>query len=313
LAQINTNGRFNMYGDFLVTEGTYNFMYGGVIQKDFKVVQGGSLVWEGDPLQAEINIEAILGNINSNPSILLDNPINQSIPVEVKIHLTEKLELPTLDFDLLFPNVNSTLKSELEYRLSDKDAKQFQALSLMATGAFRSELTFDSQDALGLVSGRVTNLLNDIISSKNGKLDLGLNFELGENNPDYVTDSRVGVTLSTKLSDRVLINGKVGVPIGGVNETVIAGDFEIEVLLNEDRTLSLKFFNRENSIQNFGEQIGYTQGLGLSYNVEFNNLNELFKRLFEKKNTTLLTPVNKASNNDKSSLSKYNRFKNNRP
>jgi len=276
-------------------------------------VQGGSLVWEGDPLQAEINIEAILGNINSNPSILLDNPINQSIPVEVKIHLTEKLELPTLDFDLLFPNVNSTLKSELEYRLSDKDAKQFQALSLMATGAFRSELTFDSQDALGLVSGRVTNLLNDIISSKNGKLDLGLNFELGENNPDYVTDSRVGVTLSTKLSDRVLINGKVGVPIGGVNETVIAGDFEIEVLLNEDRTLSLKFFNRENSIQNFGEQIGYTQGLGLSYNVEFNNLNELFKRLFEKKNTTLLTPVNKASNNDKSSLSKYNRFKNNRP
>ena len=46
----------------------------------------------------------------------------------------------------------------------------------------------------------------------------------------------------------------------------------------------LSFFNRENSIQNFGEQIGYTQGLGLSYNVEFNNLNELFKRLFEKKN-----------------------------
>ncbi len=312
LAQINTNGRFNMYGDFLVSEGTYNFMYGGVIQKDFKVVQGGSLVWEGDPLQAEINIEAILGNINSNPSILLDNPINQSIPVEVKIHLTEKLELPTLDFDLLFPNVNSTLKSELEYRLSDTDTKQFQALSLMATGAFRSELTFDSQDALGLVSGRVTNMLNDIISSDNGKLDLGLNFELGENNPDYVTDSRVGVTLSTKLSDRVLINGKVGVPIGGVNETVIAGDFEIEVLLNEDRTLSLKFFNRENSIQNFGEQIGYTQGLGLSYNVEFNNLNELFKRLFEKKTTSTLTSNKSTSNEDESSLSEYNRIKNNK-
>ena len=309
LAQINTNGRFNMYGDFIVSEGTYNFIYGGVIQKDFKVVPGGSLVWEGSPLQAEINIEAIHDNINANPSILLDNPINQSIPVEVKIHLTERLELPTLDFDLVFPNVNSTIKSELEYRLSDKDAKQFQALSLLATGSFRSELSFGAQDALGLVSDRVTTMLNDIISSENGKLDVGIDLQLGESNPNYVSDSRVGVTLSTRLSDRVLINGKVGVPVGGVNETVIAGDFEVEVLLNEDRTLSLKFFNRENSIQNFGEQIGYTQGLGILYNVEFENLNELFQKLFKKKESVLNSTPKNSKKEKGNSLSDYNNFK----
>ena len=55
------------------------------------------------------------------------------------------------------------------------------------------------------------------------------------------------------------------------------------MLINEDRTLSLKFFNRENSIQYFGEQIGYTQGIGLSYNVEFDNLKELFQKIFSKK------------------------------
>lgn len=309
LAQINTNGRFKMYGDFVVSEGTYNFIYGGVIQKDFKVVPGGNLVWEGDPLQAEINIEAIHDKITANPSILLDNPVNQSIPVVVKIHLTDRLELPTLDFDLEFPNVNSTLKSELQYRLNDKDTKQFQALSLLATGAFRSELSFDSQDALGLVSDRVTSMLNDIISSKNGKLDIGLDFELGENNPNYVTDSRVGVTLSTKLSDDVLINGNLGVPIGGVNKTVIAGDFEIEVLLNEDRTLSLKFFNRENSIQNFGEQIGYTQGLGVSYNVEFDNLKELFQKLFKKQEKVMDNTVKNKSQESDNSLPEYNTIK----
>jgi hypothetical protein len=309
LAQINTNGRFNMYGDFIITEGTYNFIYGGVIQKDFRVVPGGTLVWEGSPLQAEINIEAIHDNISANPSILLDTPINQSIPVEVKIHLTERLELPTLDFDLIFPNVNSTIKSELEYRLSDKEAKQFQALSLLATGSFRSELSFGSQDALGLISDRVTTLLNDIISSENGKLDIGLNLEIGENNPNYVTDSRVGVTLSTRLSDRVLINGKVGVPVGGVNETVIAGDFEVEVLLNEDRTLSLKFFNRENSIQNFGEQIGYTQGLGISYNVEFDNLNELFQKLFKKNESVMKQTPKKKSKESDNQLSEFNKIK----
>lgn len=310
LVQINTNGRFNMYGDLIVTEGVYNFIYRGIIQKDFDVVPGGSLVWEGDPLQAEINIEATYDNLNANPSILLDNPINQSIPVEVKIHLTDKLELPTLDFDLNFPNVNSTLNSELQYRLSDKDSRQFQALSLLTTGDFRSELSFDTKDALGLVSDRVTTMLNDIISSENGKLDIGIDLRLAENNPDFVSDGRVGVTLSTQISDMVLINGKLGVPFGGVSETVVAGDFEVEVILNEDRTLSLKFFNRENSIQNFGEQIGYTQGLGLSYNVEFNNLKELFRKLFRNNKKTGTNSDEKNSNKEVTkSLSEFNTFK----
>ena len=281
LVQINTNGKFNMYGDFIVNEGQYNFIYGGLIQKEFDVLPGGTLVWEGDPLQAEINIEAIYDDIQANPSILLDNPTNQSIPVEVKIHLTDRLEKPTLDFDLRFPNVNSTLNSELQYRLDDSESKQFQALSLLATGSFKSELSFDSQDAFGLVSDRATALLNELLADNEGKLQFGVNYQKGENRPDFQTDDRLGVTLTTQLSDRVLINGKVGVPIGGVNETVVAGDLEIEVLLNEDRTLALKFFNRENSIRNFGEQIGYTQGVGLSYNVEFDNLKELLQKIFK--------------------------------
>ena len=216
-----------------------------------------------------------------NPSTLLDNPINQSIPTEVEIHLTGELEQPDLNFDIRFPSVNSTLNSELADRLRDQDRRQFQALSLLATGSFRSELTLDSQDAFGLVSDGVTNMLNDLISDDDNKVKLGIDVDLGETTPDYETDSRVGVTLSTKLSDNVLINGKVGVPIGGVNKTTVAGDFEVEVLLNEDRTLSLKFFNRENSIQNFGEQIGFTQGIGVSYNIEFDNLRELFQELFK--------------------------------
>ncbi len=281
LAQINTNGKFNMYGDFIVTSGIYNFIYGGLIQKEFDVLQGGTLVWEGDPLQAQINIKAVYDKIQANPSILLDNPINRSIPVEVEIHLTGELEKPDPTFNLRFPNVNTTLNSELQYRLDDNESRQFQALSLLATGSFRSELSFNATDAIGLVSDRASTLLNNLISSDDGTVDVGFDFQLSENNPEYETDSRVGVTLSTKLSDRVLINGKVGVPIGGVSETVIAGDIEIEVMLNEDRTLTMKVFNRENSIRNFGEQIGYTQGVGLAYNVEFDNLKELFQKLFK--------------------------------
>jgi len=283
LTRITTNGIFEMNGDFFITEGIYNFNYQGVIEKEFRVLYGGTLVWEGDPLKAEINIEAVYDKIQANPSVLLENPINRSIPVEVKIHLTEELEQPNIDYDLAFPSVSSTLDSELRYRLNDKDSKELQVISLLATGAFRNELSFGSQDAFGLVSDRVQSMINEILSSEDGKLNLGVDFQIGQNTPDFETSSRVGVTLSTKLSDNILINGKVGVPIGGVSETVIAGDFEVEMLINEDRTLSLKFFNRENSIRYFGEQIGYTQGIGLSYNVEFDNLNELFQKIFSRK------------------------------
>jgi hypothetical protein len=286
LAQINTKGKFQMFGDFIVLSGIYNFSFGRIIQKQFKVVKDGTLGWNGSPLSADINIKALYDGISVNPSTLLDNPINQSIPTEVEIHLTGQLEQPNLDFDVRFPSVNSTLNSELSDRLRDKDRRQFQALSLLATGAFRSELTLDSQDAFGIVSDGFTNILNELFADDDNKVKLGIDVDLGETTPEYESDSRVGVTVSTKLSENVLINGKVGVPVGGVSETTVAGDFEVEVLLNEDRTLSLKFFNRENSIQNFGEQIGYTQGVGLSYNIEFDNLKELFNELFSNKNKT---------------------------
>ena len=305
LAQINTKGKFQMFGDFIVLSGIYNFSFGRIIQKKFKVVKDGTLAWDGSPLNADINIKALYEGINVNPSTLLDNPINQSIPTEVEVHLTGKLENPDLNFDIRFPSVNSTLNSELADRLRDKDRKEFQALSLLATGAFRSELTLDSQDAFGLVSDGVTSMLNELFADDENKVQLGIDLDLGKTTPEYETDSRLGVTVSTKISDNVLINGKVGVPVGGVSETTVAGDFEVEVLLNEDRTLSLKFFNRENSIQNFGEQIGYTQGLGLSYNIEFDNLKELLGALFKKQTKEIKSTTDQDFNPEKTDFMNF--------
>ena len=309
LAQINTKGKFQMFGDFIVLSGFYNFSFGRIIQKQFKVVKDGTLAWDGSPLSADINIKALYDGISVNPSTLLDNPINQSIPTEVEIHLTGKLDNADLDFDVRFPSINSTLNSELSDRLRDKDQREFQALSLLATGTFRSDLSLDSQDAFGLVSDGVTNMLNEFFSDDENKVQLGINVDLGETTPEYETDSRVGVTVSTKLSDNILINGKVGVPVGGVSKTTVAGDFEVEVILNEDRTLSLKFFNRENSIQNFGEQIGYTQGVGVSYNIEFDNLKELFQELFKTKSKTDQTNLEPSLKQNASGVPNYIEFK----
>ena len=285
LVQINTNGKFNMYGDFIVAKGVYNYIYEPIIRKEFKVRPGGTLVWNGEPTKAEINLTAVYSQLQANPSILLDNPINRSIPVEVEIQLSGQLERPEPNFDLRFPSVNSALNSELGYRLNDNESKQFQALSLLATGTFTNQLKLDEQAVYGNLVERFSDAVNSAISGGNDAIQLGLDYQLGRKTQDYITENRVGFSLSGKISDRVLFNGKVGVPFGGVNETVVAGNFEIQVLLNEERTLTLNIFNKENDIQNFGEAIFFTQGVGLSYDVEFDNLKELLRKIFKPETT----------------------------
>ncbi|MBD0832172.1 translocation/assembly module TamB domain-containing protein [Aestuariibaculum sediminum] len=281
LVEINTNGKFNMWGDFSVFEGVYNFAYGGLIQKQFIVQPGGTINWEGDPLDAELNMQAVLKE-QTNPSPLLENPINRSIPVELYIDLKGELTQPTPEFSFKFPNVNSTIKSELQYSLESPDDRQNQALYLISTGSFSrglNELNFS-----GTIADRLNGIINGIFSGGDGKVNIGLNYEAGANRPDYQTGDRFGVTLQTKITDRVLINGKVGVPVGGAgaSETVIAGDVQIDFLLNEEGTLTATVFNRENSIRNFGEGIGYTQGIGASYSVDFDTFKELIRNLFKK-------------------------------
>jgi hypothetical protein len=73
------------------------------------------------------------------------------------------------------------------------------------------------------------------------------------------------------------------VPVGGVSESVIVGNVEIQMQLNEDGSLTAQVFNRENNINYIGEGIGYTQGLGLTYNVEFNTFKEMIRKIFTNK------------------------------
>ena len=138
-----------------------------------------------------------------------------------------------------------------------------------------------------------SGLLNSVLGGGNDKFNFGLSYEQGYTASEIDTDDRIGVSVSTQISDKILLNGRVGVPVGGVSETVVAGDVEVQILLNEEGTLSAKIFNRENEINEFlAERQGYTQGVGLSYQVDFEDFKDLWQRIFKKKqdSTTLKKP-----------------------
>lgn len=303
LVEINTNGKFKMWGDFSVFEGVYNFAYGGLLRKEFIVQPGGTIAWEGDPLNAIIRMNAIY-KTQANPSPLLDNPINRSIPVELNIALTGNLEQFDPDFTFDFPNVSSAIKSELQYRLESEDERGNQALYFLATGGSFQARESGNLNVSGTITERLNGIVNGIFSNGLGKSNFGINYEIGQNTPDYQTDDRVVATFQTQISNRVLINGNVGVPVGGADAsgTVVAGDVEISFLLNEEGTLTAKVFNKENSIRNFGEDIGYTQGIGLSYNVDFDTFKELIQNIFKKSDKLEETVQDESVNQDQKAL-----------
>jgi hypothetical protein len=292
LFSINTLGKFGMWGDFSVVSGTYNFKYAGLIDKKFEVKKGGSINWSGDPMAATLNLEAVY-KTSANPAVLIDNPsFNKKVDVEVIIDVKGNLANPDPDFSINFPTVSSSLKSEIQYKLDDKDKRQIQALYLLSTGGFMS------QDGAGVSQSQLSNnlfekassLFNDIFSGENDKISIAPEYIAADRTPNQQTDGRFGVTVSSKINDRITVNGKVGLPIGGITETAIVGDVEVQYRVNEDGTLNLRMFNKENDITYIGQGIGYTQGLGLSYEVDFNTFSELVNRIFKNAKLNKVAP-----------------------
>ena len=282
LFKINTLGRFNMWGNFQAYEGSYNFKYGGLIDKKFLVEKGGSIEWFGDPMKAVLNLKAVYKTI-ANPSVLLENSsFNRKVPVDVVIGIRGDLASPEPDFNIEFPTVSNVLKSEIQYKLNDKDVRQTQALYLLSSGGFLSPEGVSQSDFSGSLFETASSLLGGIIKSEDEKFKVGLNYISADRRIGKETDGRFVATISSKVNERITINGKVGVPFGGINESAIIGDLEVLYRVNEDGTMNLRLFNRENDINYVGQGIGYTQGVGVSYEVDFDTFKELINKIFKK-------------------------------
>ena len=283
LIEINTNGKFNMWGDFITYSGFYNFKYENIIDKRFTVLPGGSISWSGDPLMATLRDLKAAYNLTANPSALLESmQYNRKINTQVVIKLGGELMHPETVFDITFPDSSPSLVSELNYKLEDQDRKQLQAFSLLAQGSFMSEKNTDNRLVAYNLFEAAAGLFNQLLSDEDNKLNLGVSYEAGINDSSSdINSDRLGFTVSTQITDWASVNAKVGIPVGGVSRTAVAGNVEVLFRLNPDGSLTAKIFNRENEWQQYMlDRIGYAQGVGLTYTVDFNTFKGLMYKIF---------------------------------
>ena len=283
---LDTKGKFDMYGDFIVDNGIYNFKYGGFINKPFIVKKGGSISWSGNPLTADINIEAVY-RVSANPRSLLENiSSSRKIPIDLITRFSGELFNTQREFDIEIPNASSTVASELAFKLNNDNlnSKTVQFISLLISGSFynESDLSVNSNTALyGTGFDILSNAFDNIFNQGNNRFKLRPEYTVGERGKvdNLNIEDQLAIGLDYQLNDRIIINGKVGVPMGANNQTNIIGEVNVEFLLNEEGTLRSSIFNRQNEIQYSNEEEGYTQGVGLSYQIDFDNGRELLQKL----------------------------------
>jgi hypothetical protein len=171
--------------------------------------------------------------------------------------------------------------SEINYRLADPQRSQLQAISLLSQGIFINEVSVSMQGITNNLYQKASDIVSNLIGEENDKLKVGIDYLQGDKSAllDIATEDRLGFTLSTQISDRILLNGKIGVPVGGVEQTLIVGNIQIDFILNDEGSLRAKVFNKENEFRYIGDELGYTQGVGLSYDVDFNTFKELIQKI----------------------------------
>jgi len=284
LMEINTEGKFNMWGAYEVTEGKYNFRYAGVIDKEFTVEPGSTLIWNGDPFRAELDIKAVYFIPAADISPLLTEavPYTTRIPVKVIIYIKGDLMKPRIDFDVELPEASPVIRSEVEYALRDPDMRMLQVISLLYSGNFISPnvLKFDNRTAVeGNLSERVLSVFNSLL--ENDIFNVKLDYVPDRQDPrtNVKTDPRVGLTIQTKINKRIYINGKLAMPVGRYTKSSVSGDIEAAIWLNDDGTLQLRIYNKRTEIEFVDQEESYTRGIGISFQVDFDTFRELARKL----------------------------------
>ncbi len=280
------NGAFNMDGVYNVEQGDYLFTAGGIINKKFIIQPGGTISWNGNPLDATIDIQANYNRLKVSIAQLVATSVDQyqkKVDVDCRMFLTGKLMNPSVRYDIYLPNADQEVRNIVSTSTNTIEDLSYQFLALLTTNSFFSNQSVTTSRIGGNTGVEfLSNQLSNMITQGFKDFDFGFNYRP----TDEVTTSQVEMAMSTQLlNDRVIINGNVD--YGGQQvvkqpqtRSNVIGEGSVEVKLTNNGKLRLKAYNRAN--QDYLSNSDYTQGVGFLYNEDFNSFNELFKHYIQK-------------------------------
>ncbi len=295
--EVNSQGLFTIAGEYTIEKGDYLFTLQNVINKKFKIENGGSIKWNGNPYEAYVDIGAIYRLKTPIYDLTLDPNDKERIPVECHLEMKKSLMAPDINFEIKFPSSGDRAQGLINSMTQDEKNKQLLSLLLLSRFHTPDYLTGGEEVGSGNAVGKnaselLSNQLSNWLSGLSDDFDIGINYRPG----DEISNNELEVALSTQLfNDRVAIDGNVGVSEYNNTDANVVGSVNVDVKLNKKGNIRIRGFNRANE-NNLENNSLYTQGVGLYYKEDFDTFGELLRKYWgmlsrkKKKNTQTSNP-----------------------
>lgn len=291
LMEIDNRGKFNMYGDYVIGSGDYLFTLQNIVNKKFSVEPDGKIVWNGEPLNALIDINAIY-KLKASPALMMAAMTGDTaayyknrLPVNVNLYMKGPLTSPNLDFGVNLPTLSESDNANqlLNPAIASKELRTSQAFALLLTNHFSAGNGNVALGGSGQTTGfeMLSNQLSNWASQYSDKLDFGINYRAANGES---TGSQTDISVSRELlHDKLLVelNGSVQGASSSSSTSNLAGEFNVEYKINKDGSLKARFYNESNNYSAANlNQSPYTQGVGLFYRKEFDTWGQFFRGFF---------------------------------
>lgn len=279
------SGTFNINGDYTLNSGNYHFSALGIANKDFSILDGSSIKFNGDIMDSDLSIDAQYLTKTSLSSLIADTTsVSTRRNVECGISITDKLRNPQLAFSINVPDLDPTTKSRVESALSTDDKIQKQFMALLVTNNFlpddQSGIVNNSNILISNVADIMANQLNNILQRLEIPLDLGLKYQESGSG-----SSIFDVALSTQLfNNRVSVNGNIGNrQHASTGSEDVVGDLDIEIKMDRSGQVRMNLFSHAADAYTNYLDDSQRNGIGVAYQKEFNSLRQFIKGLFTPK------------------------------
>lgn len=275
-----------IYGKYTLDEGNYNFSLQDLILRDFKINQGSSISFNGDPMQGVLDITAAY-RVNTSLSDLdksfsTDRDLNRTnVPVDALLKVNGDMRKPEITFDISLPTLTQDVERKVKSIISTDDMMNRQIIYLLAlnrfyTPEYMGATSNGGGELASVASSTLSSQLSSFMGQLTDKVTLAPSFRSDKG--DF-SDMEVDVALSSRLLDnRLLINGNFGYRDRSTSQSTFIGDFDIEYLLNKSGGLRLKAYNHFNDQNYYLRSAITTQGIGVIYRKDFDNPFTFLKR-----------------------------------
>lgn len=267
-------------GDYTISEGSFHFALSQIQSRDFILDEGGSINFNGDIMNTNLNLGATYRTKASISTLIADTAsVGSRRNVNCGIQLQGSLSNPQISFSIDIPDLDPITKGSVESALSSPDKVQKQFMALLISGSFvpdeQSGIINNSTILYSNASEIVSNQVNNFFRQLDIPLDLGLNYQ-----PGTTTGSKdmfdVAVSYQA-FNNRLIINGNVG---NSETSSNWAGDFDAEIKVDKQGKLRITLFTR--SADTYSNYLDNTQrsGFGITYQDEFDSFADFWRNIF---------------------------------